>query len=288
MIDTVTNTTFKYGITEKKKAELDLLTDQVLDAQHDVEQLQAIVTSLTEKNVKFEGFLANADANQVKALSNRNLLDTLVQNALDLKSNSEIAWNETVLAETSIIEIADEINDVINKLIYSAEVINKLGNLIVKEKSKNPLISDELVAMITTAGTDANNAVALTLVALKASFAAKETIVESEAVVTLEYQQSVSLYKMMTYPNLVDINSEDEYKNYKGKDQKTLNTILCLRSLIYDAYTNAKDTYDSMHKASIETTKQLNQATSDLSKAEVNLKSLQSGLAAANAAALAS
>ena len=33
----------KYGVTEKKKETLDLLSNQILDAQNEVQQLQAIV-----------------------------------------------------------------------------------------------------------------------------------------------------------------------------------------------------------------------------------------------------
>ncbi len=75
-----------------------------------------------------------------------------------------------VIAKGQTVQVAENINSVINKLIYSAESINKLANLVVRKKAQNPLISDELVSMITTAGTDANNAVAVTLVALKSAF----------------------------------------------------------------------------------------------------------------------
>ncbi len=80
--------TRKYGVTERKKAELDALTTMVTDAQFDVQQYQAIVNSLTEKSQNFQGFLSAAEANKQLALSNKNTVDSLVNAALDLRENS--------------------------------------------------------------------------------------------------------------------------------------------------------------------------------------------------------
>jgi hypothetical protein len=264
----------KYGITEKKRAELDLLTNQVIDAQYDVEQLQAVVNSLTEKSEKFQGFLAIADTNKAQALSNRNLLDQVVQNALSLKDNSQIAFNEMVLADSKTKEVAKEIKNLINKLIYSAEVINKLANLVIRKKALNPLISDDLVSRIGTAGTDANNAVALALVALQSTFAAQASNLESEAATALEYTQSIKLYQILT-GTMPDGKKSEDYDN-------------CLAKLLYDAYNSAKISYEHAHQATRDTTIQLNKANANLTKAQIKLRSLQLGLAAGNAAALAS
>lgn len=261
----------KYGINEKKKKELDLLTSQVLDAENNVTQLQAIVDSLTQKSATFQAFLATADANRSQALSNKNMIDNVVQMANDLQQNSEIAFTEMVLAKEKSESVAENINSVIGKLIYSAESINKLANLIVRKKAQNPLISDELVSTITTAGTDANNAVALTLIALKSSFAAQATSQESEAACTLEYTQSITLTDTLS----------------KDKETKTT-TSQCIQNMLNDAYTTAKDDYERAQDANNKTLKQLNQKTVELNKAQIQLRSLQLGLAAANAAALAS
>ncbi len=264
----------RYGITERKKAELDQLSNQVIDAQYDVNQLQAVVTALTEKSEKFAGFLIITEQDKAQALSNRNLLDSVVQNALDLKSNSEISFNETVGADSQTKEVAIEVKKLIDKLIYSAEVINKLSNLVIRKKAMNPLISDELVSIIGQAGKDANSAVALTLVALKSTFASQASSVEAESVSSLEYIQSMQLYEILTGTNL--------------KGQKIPEYESCLQALLYTAYKDSETKYSQAHKANTETLKQLNTATSDLTKAQIKLRSLQSGLAAANAAAFAS
>lgn len=266
----------KYGITEKKKQEIDLLTQQVLNAEDEVEQYQAIVTSLTEKSTQLDAELATADANKTQALNNRNSVDTVVNNAKDLKTSSKKTLIESSNAETDIKGVATEINTVINKLIYSAEVINKLSNLVIRKKAINPLISDELITMVNQASANANNAVALTLVALESVFASQATTIESQSAMALEVLQANKLYAFIIGED-VDNNLNDIPSTEKS-----------LKGYLYQAYDITSNMYEETLAASNDTTSQLNAAQVSLSKAEVKLSSLQSGLAAANAAALAS
>lgn len=267
----------KYGITEKKKSELDALNNQVIDAIADVQQQQVIVTALTEKATKYQGYLAIADTNRTHALGNKNLIDQVVQNAYDLGYSSKNAFSNITDSMRDSKVVAESISDLINKLIYSVEIINKLANLVIRKKALNPLISDDLITRINTAGTDANNAVALTLIALKSTLAAEASVLESEAAITLEYKQAAKLYQTLT-------------------DEKSIDTTLSLhpvtntsiRALLYNAYKNSQIAYEKANASNDETTRQLNIANTNLNKAQIKLKSLQSGLAAANAAALAS
>ena len=266
--------TSRYGITESKKAELDALSLQVIDAQYDVNKFQSIVTSLADKVNSFQGFLATAENTRTQAYNNKILMDQLLQNAIDLKNNSNIAFNEIVVADSKTKDLSTNIKMVIDKLIYSVDVLNKLSAIVTRKKALNPLISDELISVLATAGSDANNAIALTLIALKSTFAAQASNTESEAAIELAYTQSDDLYECL-------IAAPDDDNN-TGKKETSLDCLL------HDAYTNAKENYHRMEKALAMSTKQLNDAKSDLNKAQIKLKSLQSGLAAANAAALAS
>jgi len=260
----VTPLSTRMGITEDKKAELDALTLQVLEAQQDVEQLQAIVNSLTDKLNDFNGFLAIADAARTSALNNYNLIKQLVQNATDLQSNSVIAFNEMDAANLKTQTLAKKIKIVIDKLIYSVEVLNKLAITVTRAKALNPLISDDLVSRITQAGTDANNAVALALVALQSTFAAQASGLQSTEAITLEEMQSAVFLHVL---------SQDKTS---------------LLNLLKNAYTGAGLQYDAAQSSCDMVTRQLGEAQSKLDVAQVKLKSLQSGLNAANAAALAS
>ena len=175
-----------------------MLTNQVIDAQHQVEQMQAIVDSLTQKSTQFNTFLITAGNNKAQALSNRDTVIQIVQSAQDLMINSKIALSATAKSDNRTKDLAKAMKELIDKLIFSAEVINKLANLVIRKKALNPLISDDLVKMVGVAGTDANSAVALTLVALQAAFTGQASSLETEATSALEFIESVKLYKTLT------------------------------------------------------------------------------------------
>jgi uncharacterized membrane protein YqgA involved in biofilm formation len=257
---------------ERKKMELDRLTNQVLEAQHKVEELQAIVTSLTAKSLKFTAALATAETNKQQTLSNKNLLDEVVQNALDLQKNTAIALDEIVNADSKTQLVASEIKVLIGQLIYTAEKINKLASLVVRKKTQNPLISDELVTLVTTCGTDANNAISLTLKALQSTFEAQSANVASNATLALTNQQALELYQTLT--------------GTKADGSKSERTSKCLKELLYDSKTNANAAYELLLKANEEITHQLDTEKINLDRALVNLESLKAGLEAVTGAEL--
>nr|WP_315239408.1 hypothetical protein [uncultured Flavobacterium sp.] len=265
----------RYGVTEKKKSDIDLLTSQVTDAQGVVDQQSTVVASLNQKSIKYQGYLLDAESSRTQAKSNKELVDQVVQNGLDLFQNSEIAFSKMTVANEATEEVAKEVTVLINKLIYSVEIINKLSNLVIRKKSLNPLISDDLITKINAAGTDSNNAIALTLVALKSIFAAQSLSLESEASTALEQKQALNLYLTLT-------GKKDPQETFILEGNNSV------QALIYKANDEAKANYLEANKANDETTRQLNVANINLNKAQVELKSLQAALAAANAAALAS
>jgi hypothetical protein len=267
----------RYAVTERKKAELDSLALQVLDAQQQVDQFQAIVTALTGKLNNFQAILVVDDATRASALNNKTLVDQLVQSFLDLQNNSSIAFNEMAEADVLTNTLAANVNVVVEKLIYTADYINKLAANVTRKKAMNPLISDDLVSMLVTAGADANNAVALSLVALQTAFTAQSTNTESQAATSLEYVQSMDVYQLITG---TDVNGNKVL--YDNKE------IQSLRHLLHEAYSNAKLAYRDTQLAINLITEELNVAQINLDAAQVSLQSLQSGLAAGTAAALAS
>lgn len=264
----------KYGVTERKKAEIDALTNEILNNQGEVDQLQAIVDSLTQKANKLQGQLNDASNNKAVALSNNELGEEVMNNARDLMESSEKTYLQILNSEKSIHDLSKNIDNVINKLIYSVEVINKLSALVTRKKVNNPLISDELISVLATAGTDANNAVALTMTALQSVFASQATISESESSLALEYLQSVKLIEFIIGQD-VDLNKSDLPK--QG-----------IKELLEESYEASVSVYDSALDAFQDTQDQLDNAKDDLSQAQIRLASSQAGLAAANAAALAS
>lgn len=286
----------KYGITEKKKAELDALSNEVLIAQNEVEQLQTIVNSLTEKSNNLQSLLAVDTQNKSTALANKESLNQIIDEVFDVLINSKITFKGILKSDVKIKEVAQSIEVVINKLIYSAEVVNKLSNLVIRKKAQNPLISDELVTMVTNAGTSANNAVALTLTALNSVITSQTTTIESQGVMALEFLQAIRLFEFITgyvfeHQNEEEINSFiNRLYDYKKEimNATSFSNEANLTSLIYLAYDKAVVKYNSTLRASKKASEQLNESETRLSKATIKLNSLEAGLAAANAAALAS
>ena len=264
----------RYGVTERKKAELDLLEEEVRNAEYTVQQFEAMVTSLTEKSNKFTALLQTADAKRATALSNWDLAQDVLKNLTDLKNSSEIALEEMSETDVKVDDLTKNLTQMIKELIYSAEMIEKLSNLVIRRKAQNPLISDELITILGTAGQDANNAVAATLVALKSTYTTQSSNKETEAISSLEFMQAVNLLEVYT-------GTDSDGKATESQEAS-------LFYLIHKAYQEAEKNYEKAQDANTLTAKQLNEAQSNLEKAQVKLTSLQSGYAAANAAALAS
>ncbi|MDB5018473.1 MAG: hypothetical protein JWQ84_3305 [Mucilaginibacter sp.] len=254
------------GISEQKKAELDALTLLIIAAQHNVERYQVIVDSLTQKAADFQSFLSLAEKNRSQTYNNTVLAGQLADSVSNLKNISEKTLSEMNAANNSTNKLSLSMKQVIDKLIYSAGLINKLAQKVVRQKALNPLISDELVSMVGIAEKDANNAVALTLVALQAAFAVQASNQESEAALALEDQQARNLYDMIV------ANPEEA---------------ISLKVMLDQAYRDAAYHYQLEETAFTVTETQLTGAQATLNNAQLKLRSLQSGLAAANAAALA-
>ena len=264
----------KNDTAENKKTAIDKMKLEIRFAENELEELKTVVNALTQKEINFANLLSLADGVRSQTLANKNTVDQLINSVRDLKDNSATAFDESVLAKTNAIELADFMKELLDKLVYSFQRINVLSDLIIKRKALNPLISDELVAIITQAGSNANNAVALTLIALKSVCASLSSNVEAESIAALATTQSLTLFNRLT-------GAEDQVNLISEQN----NSII---AMIHNAYTNAKNEYEHMQNAWQLSVNELNVASLKLSKAEINLKSLQSGLTAANAAVVAS
>ena len=272
-----------YGIADQKKAELDLLTAQVNQAQYAVAQQQVIVNSLSAKSNQFNSFLAQAEADQATALSNFNLVKDAMSSVRALEAGAKLAHRQTDAATDGASMVSAKMAELINKLIFSVEIIDKLAQLINKQKSINPLVPDNLITFLAKATTDANNAVALTLTALQSCYAAEATLLESQSAMKLGDDQT----------NELKVKMEQGWNS--PKECTTATACSCgftdsndgIVSLLYRAYQTASANYQSALQDNNSVTKQLTYAQEQLAAATTMLNSYQSGLAAATAAAYA-
>lgn len=267
-----------FSNAEKKSSDLALINNQVKSAQYNVAQQQAIVNSLLAKSSQFVAFLAQATDNQASALSNYNLAKNATANVASLADNFTQAQTQTTTACDGVCEVSKNMADLIVKLIFSVEIIDKVTQLINKQKAMNPLVPDSLIAFMAKAGTDADNAMALTLTALQSCYAAQSTLQESKGIVDLGYHQAQRLQHQMNDGWDVRMDSPDS---------KIVLTGTSIMSLLQRAYQVSIKNYNQALWDNNSVTQQLTYAQTQLAAATMNLNSYQSGQAAATAAAYA-
>ncbi|MCI4232690.1 hypothetical protein [Dickeya dianthicola] len=187
----------KIGIAEKKNAEIDALVNQVNSAQYRVNELTAVVTALTAKQAYFATLLSDADAKKDTALAHLNQVKSLVANVEELRRYSQQVQQQTEKSRSKVKDATDDIALLIEQLIFSADVIEKLSGFVNRQKAANNVIPNELVTVLNQATTDANSAVALTLTALQSSYATAASADEAGSVTTLEFQQAVQLRQLL-------------------------------------------------------------------------------------------
>ncbi|WP_248798721.1 hypothetical protein [Pseudomonas sp. MWU13-2105] len=272
-----------YGIAIKKNADIQYLTEQVQLAQNRVAQKQASVDSLQAKATRFANSLAQASANQASALVNYNLVKDATASAGNLASNFGTLVRQADRATEGATQVAQKMASLASKLIFSVEVVNKVAQLVNKQKALNRQLPDSLIEFMANATRDANNAVALTLTALQSCYAAESTLLESSAVIGVANNQANSLKARMEAGStgigaaigriLVGLNL--------GADGEGM------LQLLQRVYGNAVMTYNAALVNNSNVSEQLTHAQGQLALANMTLGSLQAGLKAATAAAYA-
>ncbi|QWT40688.1 hypothetical protein [Dickeya dadantii] len=187
----------KIGIAEKKNAEIDALVNQVNSAQYRVNELTAVVAALTAKQSYFASLLSDADTKKDTALTHLNQAKSLVANVEELRRYSQQVQQQTEKSRGKVKNTTDDIAVLIEQLIFSVDVIEKLSGFVNRQKAANNVIPDELVTVLNQATTDANSAVALTLTALQSSYATAASADEAGSVAALEFQQAVQLRQLL-------------------------------------------------------------------------------------------
>lgn len=287
-MNTMTINSLAVGIVYKEKATLDWLAMQVAEAQYEVDQYQAIVDAETAKSTQFNSFLTAAEANKAAALTNFNLAIDIDSSVSALCTSTGLALKQTGTATREIKRVSGEMATLINKLIFTVELIDRFGQLVNKQKLSNPLIPDALISFMAKATADANNAVALTLVALQSCYVAEATSLRSQEIIALENNQVTTL------------KSTIEQQAFASKVKDTMSLVFdgdfmvgftpdCtgILALVRQAYDKASEKYNQALANVNIVNQQLAYAKSELVTATTSLNSYKAGLAAATAAAYA-
>jgi hypothetical protein len=276
------------GIVYKEKAQLDWLAMQVAEAQYEVDQYQAIVDAETAKSIQFNAYLTAAELNKAAALTNFNLAIDIDSSVNALCTSTGLALKQTGTATREIKRVSGEMATLINKLIFTVELIDRFGQLVNKQKLSNPLVPDTLISFMAKATADANNAVALTLAALQSCYVAEATSLRSEQIITLENDQVTRLKSTIERQTLVSGTQNVAGLVVDGNFVVGF-TPDCtgVLALVQQAYDKASEKYNQALINVNIVNQQLAYAQSALATATTSLNSYKAGLAAATAAAYA-
>lgn len=299
------NRKFKASSIEKK-FELEKLKSQVARAQSKIKKLQAKVGKLTLKLDDSTLVANNANANKASATDNFIFVEQVIGGIEETVKKVDRVIESTQSANSGINYTAGEISKLINNLVYSVELIDALALAINKQKAANELIPDDLVTAITTASGDANEAVALCLTAMQSCNLAMTTSKQADGITSLEYQQSLMLYGLITgkevkvceYINSLDQNDKtyqngelNQHYGYQDYDelfnQSPKEDNNSLYALLKKAQEQTAAQADQASKAKQQVEKALLAAKGELDREIVELDALEAGLAAATAATLA-
>ncbi|MBU0914048.1 MAG: hypothetical protein KKF22_16065 [Gammaproteobacteria bacterium] len=275
------------GIVYKEKARLDGLAMQVAEAQYEVDQYQAIVDAETAKSIQFNDYLTAAEANKTAALTNLNLAIDIDSSVNALCTSTGVALKQTGNATREIKRVSGEMATLINKLIFTVELIDRFGQLVNKQKLSNPLIPDTLISFMAKATADANNAVALTLTALQSCYVAEATSLRSQQIIALENDQVTTLKRTIEQQAMAS--GSQEIGAVRDGNFIVGFTPNCtgVLALVRQAYDKASEKYNQALTNVNIVNQQLAYAQSALATATTSLNSYQAGLAAATAAAYA-
>ncbi|WNJ96740.1 hypothetical protein RND59_06600 [Vibrio ruber] len=191
-------TTMKVGIAEQKNLEIESLSTQVANVQYQIDEINAVVLSLTDKQSHFAQLLTDAEAKKTTALSQFNQIKLVVSQVTELKQYSKVVHQQTGTAKSDVTETSQQVAQLVNQLIFSVDVIEKLTDFVNRQKSVNKAIPDELVSMLGQAATDANQAIATTLTALQSCYATISSASESDAISDLALTQATQLNWLLT------------------------------------------------------------------------------------------
>ena len=191
-------TAHKYGINEKKKANVSALTDSVEKLQFHLAQQQSVVDSLTQKSLEFSSSLAMAERKRELASSQSDLAIEVVSCIKTIKRKSNLVKKQTDKSDAKINKTVSQMTQLVRQVIFAVEIVNKLVALIQKKKSSGAIISAELSSVMANAATDANTAVATTLVALRSCHVAMATGEECSQLTEQGVHQGIDLYAFIT------------------------------------------------------------------------------------------
>ncbi|WP_420590828.1 hypothetical protein [Bacterioplanoides sp.] len=306
----------KYGINERKKADISALTDDVEVLEYQLRQQQAVVDELSEKATEFSAQLADAEKKRDQAARRSDMVIEAASNVRSIMHKASMVQKQTGKSGAGASKTLVQMKTLVQQVIFSADLVGRLVVMVQKKKSAGALISSELIRVLDGAAKDADGAVSSTLKALTSCYNAVAETEDSTRLTHQELHQSIELYTMISGDkNILEESKKlqqqisakehnehsssdgiaDQEKAIRGLMNKVETSIRSfgqaepdnqsLLGLVSQASRHANRQYDLAQAASGRASRELEEAKTKLARTSVNLESLQAGLSAADAAA---
>lgn len=289
--------------------ELGLLNSDIKTTEGEIKKLEAQVTGLTQQQSNAAQYLDNANSNHHNAKINKGFVDQVSSGIIETVKKTNLMTVSTLHSGQSIKSTAGIMAELIKQLVYSIELIDTLAITINKNKQANILIPDDLVDTITAAGSDANNAMALSLTALQSCCVSMTVSEQVKSITIMEYIQSLELYAQLSgntqqiKEHVGKLNGLQALKLGDAQLQELIEAIKAecplltvqtpdreqtsLINLLVQAEVKAEEQLTTAKDVKGDIDGNLARATSELENQQTKLESLQAGLTAATAAVMA-
>lgn len=308
----------KYAINQRKKSDLAALTDEVAVLEFQQQQQQSVVDELELKVSEFSLLLNEAEAKREQAAVRSDMVISAVSHVRAIMHKASMVKKQTAKSDSVIGKTLNEMKKLVQQVIFSADLVNRLVLMIQKKKSSGALISSELSRVMEGAANDADTAVNATLKALTSCHNAVAASEDSSRLTHQEMHQSIELYAMISgdknilqeiqeLQRRIEEKEHKEHKNFDINDiaeqEKAIIALMnkvevsirsfaqpdpdnhSLLGLVSQAEQDSKQQYELALAASSCANRELEEAKAKQAHTSLNLESLEAGLSAANAAA---
>ncbi len=182
----------KLADTKKSKAsdKLNSFIKEVQNTKEEIDLLEATVSDLSKKAVWMQHKQIRTRTYGNSILEYRNNLLQIIETVNDLMTNESILRLEVIAANKKINQLTKVVDELLKKLLFTMELVNKLSSTIIRKKALNPLISDDLLRSVSIIAENSSLAVDVSLLALQYTF---NTLSASNELVAITKQTQLHL-----------------------------------------------------------------------------------------------
>lgn len=169
----------KVSATEAKRlkqSSVDELLTELHDAAIELERLQSLVDTLSERRERLAKRSGIANDHHVQANKVAEATAQSVQLVDRAANRTDEAASQAAVAAECATALLQGFSQWMNELLLMYDLVNRLYLVTIRKKALNPLIPDALIQQLMQAGADVNEAISLSITALKSVQAARTSL----------------------------------------------------------------------------------------------------------------